>query len=188
MTDNNQRAQAQKTTQARSARVVAGLYEWMEAAVLSLVVIVLLFTFVFRIVGVKGDSMMDTLYNGDRLLMSDILYQPKRGDIVIVARYIEEPLIKRVIAVAGDTLDIEAETGRIILNGVALEESYVHYPNLRYDFKEEILIPDGYVFVMGDHRNNSKDSRDETVGLVRESDIVGRALFRIWPPSAFGGI
>lgn len=188
MAESKRRVQIPDAEQTRSAGVIAGLYEWTEAAVFSLVVVVLLFTFAFRIVGVKGDSMQNTLYSGDRLLMSDVLYQPKHGDIVVVARYIEEPLIKRVIAVAGDTLDIDAQTGQIILNGEALEEPYVHYPNLRYDFKEEVLVPDGYVFVMGDHRNNSKDSRDETVGLVRESDIVGRALFRIWPPSAFGGI
>ena len=146
----------------------------------------LLFTFLFRVVGVEGDSMMDTLYGGDRLILCPALSSPDRGDIVVINRYTDEPLVKRVIGVAGDTLEIDEELHRVRLNGELLDEPYVQYPTPAYDMTGEVAVPEGYVFVMGDHRNDSHDSRAADIGLVPVDDIVGWAAFRIWPPQRIG--
>lgn len=164
----------------------SALYDWVEAAVFSLICVILLFTFIFRVVGVEGPSMNSTLAEGDRLLLLRVYVQPRRGDIVVIDRYAVEPLVKRVIAVEGDTLDIL--DGRVILNGEILDEPYVQDPTPRNEFQEEILIPEGYVFVMGDNRVNSKDSRSTEIGLVRVADLRGKAVFRFWPLAKFGGL
>lgn len=174
----------------RMARRAGGaLYDIVSVLTLALVLVSLLFTFVFRQVTVVGDSMNDTLMDQDRLLISCLFYTtPERGDIVIVDRYTEEPLIKRVIAVAGDSVYIEPITGLLYLNGEVQDEPYVHYENYLYDLYEPVMVPDGCVFVMGDHRNNSLDSRTSTIGFVDVRDIAGKALFRIRPLSEFGSV
>lgn len=168
--------------QASPETVVRSVYDWVEAAVFSLVCVVLVFTFLVRIVGVKGPSMENTLFENDRLLLTNLFYTPERGDIVVINRYVEDPLIKRVIAVAGDTLEIDPDTEQVILNGQVLDESaYINFPTPPIDMTGEIYVPEGYVFVMGDHRTDSHDSRSADIGLVRVKDIVGKAVFRIWP-------
>lgn len=178
---------------------VASLYEWVEAAVFSLIVVVLVFAFIFRIVGVDGRSMEPTLKNHDRLILTHFLYQPKRGDIVVINRYDNEPLVKRIIAVGGDTIEITDTTGDgrgdVLLNGQLLNESYIqeglkteqHYLN-----NGVLTIPKGYVFVMGDNRGRgcSRDSRSGEAGLlfVDERDLMGKAVYRIWPFESFGGL
>ena len=164
-------------------------YDIAHTLIVALILVSLLFTFAFRQVTVVGDSMNDTLMDQDRLLVSCLFYTtPERGDIVIVNRYTEEPLIKRVIAVAGDSVYIDPTTGVLLLNGEVQEETYVHYENYLYDLHEPVVVPDGCVFVMGDHRNNSLDSRTATIGFIDVRDIVGKALFRIRPLSEFGSV
>ena len=136
-----------------TASLLGVCYDVVEVLVASLACIVLLFTFLFRVVGVEGDSMMDTLYGGDRLILCPALSSPDRGDIVVINRYTDEPLVKRVIGVAGDTLEIDEELHRVRLNGELLDEPYVQYPTPAYDMTGEVAVPEGYVFVMGDHRN-----------------------------------
>ncbi len=164
------------------------LYDWAEAASFALICVVLVFMFVIRVVGVEGQSMEDTLFDKDRLLMQTSFYTPDRGDIVVIDQYVDKPLIKRIIAVAGDTVYIDPETYTVFLNGERLDEPYVHYPTPPNDMREPVTVPEGYVFVMGDHRTNSRDSRLNEIGLVNEKDIVGRAVFRIWPLSRFGAL
>lgn len=162
--------------------VARSVYDWIEAAVFSLVCVVLVFTFLVRIVGVKGPSMENTLFENDRLLLTSLFYTPERGDIVVINRYVEDPLIKRVIAVAGDTLEIDPVAQQVILNGEVQDESaYTDFSTPPIDMIGEIYVPEGYVFVMGDHRTDSHDSRSADIGLVRVKDIVGKAVFRIWP-------
>ena len=160
---------------------VSGLYDWIDAAVLSLIVVVLVFTFFVRIVGVDGESMNNTLMNGDRLILSVLPYTPERGDIVVISRRNQEPLIKRVIGVAGDTIEIDEELHRVKLNGELLDEPYVDFPTLAYDLSGKVVVPEGMVFVMGDHRDDSHDSRWADIGPVPVEDILGRAVMRVWP-------
>lgn len=166
--------------------ILTAIYEWAEAAVFSLVGIVVLFTFFLRIVGVDGDSMNNTLIDGDRLFISHILYEPTRGDIVVIDRYTQEPLVKRIVAVGGDRLEIDPETKSVILNGRVLEEEFINGSTLPVDFIGEQIVPEGFVFVMGDNRSISHDSRTADIGFVDKRDIIGKAIFRIWPLNKIG--
>ena len=168
----------------------AAMYEWVEAAIFALVCVVLVFTFLFRIVGVDGESMQTTLMNHDRLILTRLNYTPERGDIVVINRYTQEPLVKRIVAKGNDTLDIDAQTGKVILNGSVLEEPYLDdfQKTEPMDFQGPIVVPEGYVFVMGDNRLNSHDSRKRDISCVSEKDIMGKAVFRLWPFSQVGGL
>ncbi len=167
-------------------RYTSMYYELLSVIVMVLVVFSFLLTFVFRQVTVVGDSMMDTMFDGDRLLVSTVFYdEPQRGDIVIVRRYVEEPIIKRVIGVAGDTVYIDPQTLELYVNDELQTEEYVHYPNLPVDMTEPVVVPDGCIFVMGDHRNNSADSRDADVGCIDVRDVIGKAVFRLYPQTGF---
>lgn len=171
---------------------VEAFYEWMEAAVFSLVLVTLVFSFFFRIVGVDGDSMMDTLLDHDRLILRSAFYTPDYGDIIVIYRADDpEPLIKRVIAMEGDTIRLDLEKNEVYLNGELLEEPYIDYPLRRgiewdEDGDNEVTVPEGKLFVLGDHRNNSKDSRDEAVMFVDANNVMGEAVFRLFPFDRFG--
>ncbi len=162
-------------------------YEWVSTLIVSLLVLVVLFTFVFRVVRVDGDSMDKTLQSGDQLLLMTNVTEYQRGDIVVVDRYTVEPLVKRIIAVGGDTIKIDTN-GFVYLNGSLLGEPYAAAFTPQKDCDETVVVPEGHVFLMGDNRLVSKDSRMDEIGMVLEKDIVGKAIFRIGPFSSFGGI
>ena len=166
----------------------AAAYEWVEAAIFALVCVVLVFTFLFRIVGVDGESMQNTLMNHDRLILTRLPYTPERGDIVVINRYTAEPLVKRVIAVEGDTIDIDPETLLVSINGTVIDEPYLDCLTPLLGFEGPLTVGEGQVFVMGDNRVNSHDSRSSDIGLVRVKDIMGKAVFRIWPLNSIGGL
>ena len=168
-------------------RLAVSAYEWVSTLVISLLVLVIAFTFFLRIVRVDGDSMDNTLQDGDQLLMLTAVSDYQRGDIVVVDRYTIEPLVKRIIAVGGDTIKID-ENGLVYLNGSLLSEPYAAEFTPQKGCTEAVVVPDGYVFLMGDNRLVSKDSRSEESGLVLEKDLVGKAVFRLSPFSALGGI
>ena len=166
----------------------------LESFVLSAVAVVLLFTLVFRITIVDGPSMQDTLQHGDALLVSNLFYTPKCGDVVIVHQPTEsypDPIVKRVIAVGGQTIDIDFNTWTVTVDGVVIEEDYIKLTTdqrVTSDFTFPMEIPEGYVFVMGDNRNHSADSRSAKIGLIDERMIVGHVLLRFKPLSAFGTV
>ena len=160
-------------------------------AVASVVIVAVAFSFVFRTVGVNGSSMFPTLHDKDRIILSAYPYSPKTGDVVVTCQpskvdYIEPTLVKRIIATEGQTVDIDFVQGIVYVDGVALDEPYVNEPvHEREDFTGPLTVPEGYVFVMGDNRNESTDSRDARVGLIREDYLLGKALFRIQPFGQF---
>lgn len=166
----------------------AAAYEWVEAAIFALVCVVLVFTFLFRIVGVDGESMQNTLMNHDRLILTRLPLHAGAGDIVVINRYTAEPLVKRVIAVEGDTIDIDPETLLVSVNGTVIDEPYLDCLTPLLGFEGPLTVGEGQVFVMGDNRVNSHDSRSSDIGLVRVKDIMGKAVFRIWPLNSIGGL
>lgn len=160
----------------------------LDSAKTAIIVVVFLFTFVFRAVGVDGGSMIPTLNDRDWLAISasTMFSGVNRGDIVVVTQPWERnvPIIKRVIAKGGDTVDINFFSGKVSVNGVELAEDYTNTPtNLKYDVDFPVVVPEGCVFVMGDNRNDSLDSRSSQIGFVREDYILGRVLFRMYPVS-----
>ena len=160
------------------------IYDWLDSLVLAFIVILLVFTFAFRIVGVNGPSMQPTLHNGDWLALRSVNTSVQRGDIVVVTQpnTLNEPLIKRVIAVAGDTLDINFAEGTVSVNGEVLTEPYIQEPTYRmFDVAFPITVPEGKIFVMGDNRNDSLDSRSSTVGFIDKHYVLGVAQFRFYP-------
>lgn len=179
---------------------VGELYEWMDAIVVTLIAVVILFTLVFRIVGVQGKSMLETLHEGDRVIISNLFYTPSQGDIVVISRNYtndenqvstrdNEPIIKRVIATEGQTVDIDFDTGVVTVDGQVLDEPYINTPtNLHYDVEFPQTVPEGCIFVMGDNRNNSLDSRSSEIGMIDERYVLGHAVFRILPFGSFGGL
>lgn len=167
------------------------ILEWYEALISAVVILVLAFSFVFRIIQVEGESMERTLYQGQKLVVWGAGYTPARGDVVIVDSYTSygRPLVKRVIALGGDSVDIDFETGVVQVNGEVLDEPYLSEPTwLSYDVEFPITVPEGTVFLMGDNRNNSLDSRSSKVGCIDERDILGKVLLRFLPFEDFGVI
>lgn len=171
----------------REKQTDRGLYEWVQAVVCSVLAIVLIFTFVVRIIGVSGQSMRETLQNGDKLLVlnSCLCGDYRRGDIVIFQKpefENGELIVKRVIATEGQTVDIDFAAGQVFVDGEALEEPYIRELTwLDEGLKFPITVPDGCVFVMGDNRNDSKDSRYEGLGPLDTRHIVGRAVLLVLP-------
>ena len=155
-------------------------YDWVSSAVIAVVTVVLVFSCLFRIVNVRGDSMCYTLMSGDRLVISNLFYTPDYGDVVVITRPNDTPLIKRVIGIEGDRIRIDKDTGKVYRNDVELEETYVlggFTP--QNGLAEEITVPAGTLFVMGDNRTESLDSR--MLGVQSMDNVVGRVLFRIAP-------
>ena len=191
----------------KTTNKVAELFDWIDTVVIALISVVIIFSLFFRIATIVGPSMQNTLYNGERVIISNFLYTPKYGGIVVVSRNTNnsvdsadtgrEPIIKRVIATEGQYVDINFETGKVYVgadlsNMVELSEPYANGPTtLRYDIEFPIYVKEGHIFVLGDNRNNSTDSRSSTIGdlgLIDERYVLGKAVYRIWPIDAIGGL
>lgn len=159
-----------------------GLFEVFESLIAAVAVITLLFTFVVRIVSVDGPSMKPTLQDGDRLIVTAWGYKPERGDVVVMsgAEDLKEPIVKRIIAVGGDVVDINFTTGIVTVNGE--EEEYTdNLTNQQFDIAFPITVEEGKVFVLGDNRAESLDSRSTVIGCIDERCIVGRVVGRFFP-------
>ena len=156
-------------------------YEWVQALVCSVLTVVMIFTFVIRLIGVDGHSMVPTLQDRDRLLvLSSLLYHDyKAGDIVVLRKesFDDKPIVKRVIAVEGQTVDIDFSAGSVTVDGVELDEPYINELTFTDEGTEfPLTLGEGEIFVMGDNRNHSTDSRDARVGPVDTRYVVGRAV------------
>lgn len=173
----------------RNDRVVSEVYEWVEWGAGIIIFVVLLLTFVIRTVTVFGPSMEPTLHERNGLLTTRLGGAPKNGQIVAIVQpnAINEPLIKRVIATGGQTVDIDFDTGEVSVDGTVLEEPYINdYTYLSYDMTFPQTVPEGCVFVMGDNRNHSLDSRSSIVGMIDNRYILGKILFRFAPLDRIG--
>ena len=162
-------------------------YEWMRTLVCTVLILVLVFTFVVRIVRVDGESMRETLQHQDLLLAASnwLCGDYEAGDIVILAKPGFEdgaPIVKRVIATGGQTVDIDFDSGVVLVDGEGLEESYIREQTLTpegLDFP--VTLGENEIFVMGDNRNDSKDSRHPDLGPVDTRYVIGRALLLVLP-------
>lgn len=164
------------------------VYEWLQCVVVALVVCILAFVFAGRVIGVDGDSMVPTLLDRDKVIISSLLGEPEQGDIVVLTKraFSNEPIVKRVIATEHQTVDINFDTGEVWVDGVLLDEPYINAPTHKhYDMTFPATVPEGCIFVMGDNRNKSTDSRESTIGMVDTRCVLGKLCAVIMPFSRF---
>ena len=166
--------------------VTATVFDWLGSLVAALVVVLVIMTFCFRIIDVDGRSMEPTLINTDKVVITDLFYTPHDGDIVIISHAEEysKPLVKRVIATAGQELRIDYDHNAVYVDGEKLDEPYIQGVTVSGDVPAQELngiVPEGKVFVMGDNRSISLDSRYRQIGFIDENAIIGKAQLDIIP-------
>lgn len=165
--------------------------DWLYCLASAIVIVILLCSFFIRPIVVYGSSMVPTLEDRNLVLINLQSGRYDRGDIVVVRKdsFMQTPIIKRVIATEGQTVDIDFAEGVVYVDGKALDEPYIndltHEPE---DFTEPVTVPEGSVFVMGDNRNRSTDSRSARLGCVDTRFILGKAFLRLTPLNRFGGM
>lgn len=180
---------------------IAALLDYVEVFVVAIALVILLFSFALRVCSVSGRSMENTLYEGETLIISDLFYEPGRGDIIVFHQTGEgynEPIVKRVIALEGETIDIDFKTFTVTVTDkygserTVLDEDYMYldtgYARLFSDHEYPYTVPEGHVFVMGDNRNNSLDSRSEEIGPVDMRRILGKVILRLAPLEKIGPV
>lgn len=174
----------------KNARLWSFVYETAAAIASAVVILFVVFTFCLRGVGVQGDSMEPTLHDGDLLAVS-ALSAAKHSDVVIVTQpnSMDKPLVKRVIAMGGEEVNIDFISHVLTVNGKVLEEPYIAaLTEESGDVQFPLTVPQGQVFVLGDNRNNSLDSRFSVIGCIDEDYILGVAKYRVYPFAGLSGI
>ena len=169
------------------------LYLNIRVLVIMMTAFVLMFTFVARIIVVSGPSMLDTLHNGDLILVWSLGYSPKQGDIVVVTQesYQEDSIVKRVIATEGQTVDINYDTDTVYVDGTPLKEDYTKERMQIPTYGEglnHVTVPEGCIFVMGDNRNHSADSRHPDIGIVDTRCVIGKGIAVMFPFHRWKGL
>ena len=176
-------------------RFASELFGWGESLMVVLIFFVVVFTFFVRLIGVSGSSMYPTLEDHNIMLVSNFHYTPEKGDIVVLRKdgfYHDQPIVKRVIATGGDTIEIDPLTGDVLLNGEVLDEPYIAEKINTFESMGDLTYPqtvlEGCVFVMGDNRNHSSDSRDADLGMVDERYLLGHVLRVVYPFGKTGSV
>ncbi|MBQ6884346.1 MAG: signal peptidase I [Clostridia bacterium] len=178
------------------------VFDWLEVLVHAIIVVIICFSFLFRVATIDGESMENTLFEGEKVIISNLFYEPKAGDIVVISRNKENsvftidssntPIIKRIIALEGQTVDIDFDEGIVYVDGIALDEPYTKTPtNEKYEVDFPVTVDEGCIFVLGDNRNESLDSRSSQIGeygMIDTRYILGHAIFRILPFEKMGGL
>lgn len=195
-------AENQKCEEDNAPQYVKDIFEWLEVLVTAMISVVIIFSFLFRIATIDGESMENTLIHGQKIIITNLFYEPKVGDIVVISRNTYNdvhnvqqssmPIIKRVIATEGQTVDIDFTTGIVYVDGNALDEPYTKTPtNVKHDIEFPVIVDEGCIFVLGDNRNESLDSRSSQIGdygMVDTRYVLGHAIYRIFPFDAVGGL
>lgn len=182
-----------KANQSEKSTFLGSFYEILEMIGATTVCVMLFFAFIARLNVVDGISMQNTLHDGEYLIVSDLFYIPKAGDIVIIheidAEPYTDPLVKRVIAVGGQTVDIDFSTWTLTVDGEVVDEPYRYVDESSYlltaEYSLPITVPENEIFVMGDNRNHSADSRQIEIQTIDERCVIGRAIARIFPLNTF---
>ncbi|MBE6787178.1 MAG: signal peptidase I [Ruminococcaceae bacterium] len=175
-------------------------FEWLDVVSVALITVIIIFGFVFRIATISGTSMLDTLKHNEKVIITNLFYEPKQSDIVVISRNMYNstedinegsgPIIKRVIATENQTVDIDFEQGIVYVDGVALEEDYISTPTtVKHSVDFPVTVPKGHIFVLGDNRAVSLDSRSTSIGnngMIDKRYVLGHAVFRIFPFGEMG--
>ncbi len=165
------------------------ILSWVETIIVAMVLVALIITFVGRMMRVEGSSMVPTLQNGERIITTPLYKELKHNDIVVIRRKDDKPLVKRIIGLPGDKININFDTHEVFVNDKVVDEPFINEPTTRqYDVTFPATVPEGCYFVMGDNRNYSDDSRDSQIGMIDGRNIFGKAVFAVWPPECFGKI
>lgn len=169
-------------------KILENVYEFASILVMSLIAICIIFTFLFKISTVVGQSMENTLHNGDTVIINAIENDVEYGDVVVISQpnLYSKVLIKRVIAVGGQTVQFDSDSGKILIDGKEVDEPYIKESmRFTYSMQGTYTVPEGKIFVLGDNRNASADSRDPNVGYVDERYVLGKVLYRVGDTKLF---
>ena len=189
--EGNENKNRIKVHVAKTEGLLSGIFDWVRCVVFAISVVVICLTFVFRLVEVDGSSMYNTLADKDKVIVTNLFYTPHNNDIVVIAHGAEyfKPIIKRVIAVEGQSIKLDYENDKIFVDGIELSEPYIldsTFANSKGNNQIPDVIPEGKIFVMGDNRRVSLDSRSTEIGLIDVHDVIGKAQFVAYPFDHFG--